>query len=158
MKKIFAAVGVVALTGLTLGVPTPASAAQPSDCSGKQTFFQFTYKDGATDSGCADKNEVTPAQNPGQLAPELHVSCSDSFDSEGRAKKSILGRNADGSERLVANYLIIKDVSKPNSKTCGDATPIPAGGNAGLLIASGGVAGALGLLGWRRRRQSASIG
>lgn len=75
-----------------------------------------------------------------------------------RPTNNNLGATADRSERLIAHYLIIKDVSKPDSKTCGDATPIPAAARLDCFLPIGGVAGAIGLSGWRRRRQSASLG
>lgn len=156
MKRTIRVLALVAMiVAPTAVLAGPASAVLPSDCTGKaDTYFQFIYRDGSIDQGCADQNNVTPVENPGQLAPMLHVSCSDTFGADGRAVKSILGTNPDGSERLVAEYLIIKDQAK-KAKTCGGGTPVPAGGTKGLLLAAGAGAAvlAVGSKAARRRRR-----
>ncbi len=145
----------------------PAAEAQgapggPSECEDKAgTYFQFTYNDGGIDSGCAEGNVVTRADNPGQLAPSLHVSCSEDFNEggvPGRAEKSDLGITASGGERLVTSYLIIKDVTKSETEICGDTTSMPAGSPLGLLFAAVGAAGAFGVVAvWNHRSKPSSL-
>ncbi|MCP3990320.1 MAG: hypothetical protein GY724_14680, partial [Actinomycetia bacterium] len=126
MKRII--VLAFAVITAAIALPAPASAQSvptPADCErqGAKIYYQFLYNDGLMDIGCADKNEVA-----GAVAPELHVSCSDKFNlgdkpkgTPGSGEKSNLGTTADGSERLVVDYLIMKDLNKDKPKTCGSA-------------------------------------
>ncbi len=158
---------VIAAIVATFALPAAAHAQEatgPSGCgNGSETYYQFTYSDGLSDTGCAAKETtiVTQADNPGLVASELQVSCSDVFRNdgvEGRARESDLGMTASGGERLITSYLIIKDVSKSNSETCGDVTSIPAGGSFGLLLAAVGATGALAVgTVWSRRRTPSSL-
>ncbi len=137
------------LTAVALvGLPGLASAQTGSAaCSGKEIyfFFQYNFDNGQTqyDEGCWPKNEVTKFDvSPALIATSLHISCSDKISSAGVPEKSDLGNPA----RRIVSYFI----RKPDGKTCGSGTPIPAGGIAGVLLVATGL-GALGLT--RRRRR-----
>ncbi|MCP3988329.1 MAG: hypothetical protein GY724_04585, partial [Actinomycetia bacterium] len=76
----------------------------------------------------------------------------------GSGEKSNLGTTADGSERLVVDYLIMKDLNKDKPKTCGSAVLVPAGGFPGLMVVMAGAAGALAVgTVWNRRRRTAPL-
>ncbi len=152
MRKLIMAVAILA-TAL-VAIPGTASAADgPADCAGYKIFYQVEYTDGGVDSGCANGNEVTRAQNPDLLARTLHVSCSDKFGFDGKKIKSDLGG------RQVAAYLIVKDLNKDKPKTCGEGTPVPSGGTIGygiVVVAAAALAGG-GALMSRRKFASDSI-
>lgn len=153
MKPIRTVLVLAMLMSLSLAlVPTAASAQSASDCTGKQKFFLFEYNTGQVDSGCADKNDVDRSTHPGLIAVKLHVSCSDTF-TNGIPRKGDLG---DPNLRVVA-YFIEGDVSKPGNKTCGIGTPISAGGPAGAILLTSGLALTLGLGLRRRSRKSQTV-
>lgn len=146
MRKLILAV--VVMAAALVAIPGTASAADgPADCAGSKIFYQVEYTDGGVDSGCADKNEVTRADNPALLANTLHVSCSDHFGLDGKKIKSDLGG------RQVAAFLIVKDLNKNKPKTCGEGTPIPSGGTLGYgiaVVAAAALAGGGALVSRRR--------
>ena len=115
VRRTLAATSLIALAALCASVaPAHAQTPPPNTC-GDETFFWFVYDDGAVDTGCAEKNDVTPADIPGLVANSLHVSCSDRFPG-GVPEKSDLGG------RLVVQFFISKDGGK---KTCGALPPPP---------------------------------
>jgi len=152
MRKMILAVAVMAAA--LVAIPGTASAADsPADCAGSKIFYQVEYTDGGVDSGCSNDNEVTRADNPNLLANTLHVSCSDKFGFDGKKIKSDLGG------RQVAAFLIVKDLNKDKPKTCGEGTPVPAGGalGYGLVIAAAAAVAGGGALISRRKLNTAGV-
>jgi hypothetical protein len=108
----------------------------PSTCtSDSKTAFLIEYSDTnvvGVDSGCATRNDIDRSTNPGLIANRLHVSCSDDFIGTGTTAKSDLGSPT----RSVVAYTIWKiDTKKGTVEVkCGQGTPIPAGGIAGMAV------------------------
>jgi hypothetical protein len=115
----------------------------PSTCtSDSKIAFLIEYNDTnvvGVDSGCAEKNDIDRSTNPGLIARNLHVSCSDDFIGTGTTEKSDLGSPT----RSVVAYTIWKiDTKKGTVEVkCGQGTPIPAGGIAGMAVIALAVGG-----------------
>ena len=101
------------------GAGGPGTPGIPPDCGGFKIFYSVTYSNGGTDSGCANGNDVTRADNPDLMAVRLHVSCSDKFGTDGKKIKSDLGG------LQVVSFSIVKDLNKSKPKTCGGGSPPP---------------------------------
>ena len=87
--------------------------------------YAIYYTNGSSDTGTfCDGNTVTRSDDPNLVANSLHISCSDTFSSDGTAEKSDL----DG--HLITSFYIVKYDKDGNIKqTCGEeqisTTPTP---------------------------------